>query len=524
MVDKDRHSPLVPPRGWLRDESPEPELLSPAFLLAATALAALLRLALLTGQSLWVDEVMSWQLVRPDAGLVFLEQVRDNVQGPLHLAILWPLLRLADTELMLRLPSAVAGILAVPAFGIVAAKLVPPRAARLAVLLLAINPFHVWYSQEARGYALVMLCAVAMVGFFLELVSGRATRRHAVGFALASACAVWSNMSGLFLWAALLLSTPFFRPQGRRFRLLAGAFVGGFLSALPWLLQASGIWAVERMVPGAGTGEALRGETTFSLLAVPFTLYSFAFGTSLGPSLRELHGPDRMAVLTAWWPLLAAAAVAVGSLLLGALVRGGRRAWLLVLWIAVPAALLGALALRNIKPWNPRYLAVVLPWFLALVATGAVRLPRRAGMTVTVVLCLLTVAALGGHFGLERYAKADVRGAWSWIDGRNPERWPVLVPTVTGVYRYYDRGRTELVGTFAYGSLRTADQADALVEERMAGRPTAWVVLAREWNLDPRGLLVPALERVGTVEEGPRLAGVRVLRWRRDVTTEMGEP
>jgi len=524
MMESDRLSPLVPPRGWLREETPDYEPLSPAFLLMATALAALLRLTALTGQSLWVDEVMSWQLVRPDAGLVFLEQIRDNIQGPLHLAILWPLLRLADTEFVLRLPSAVAGILAIPAFGHVAAKLVPPRAARLAVLLLAINPFHLWYSQEARGYALVVLCGVVMVGFFLELVTGAATRRHAVGFALASACAVWSNMSGLFLWAALLCSVPFFAPRGRRAGLLAAAFAGGFLAALPWLLQASGIWAVERIVPGAGTGEALRGTTTFSPLVLPFTLFSFSFGSSLGPSLRELHAPDRLAVLGAWWPLLGAAAVAVGALLLGALGRGGRRAWLLVVWLAVPVVLLGVLAVRNIKPWNPRYLAVALPWFLALIAVGAVRLPRRAGAAAAVLLCVLTLVSLAGYYVFDRYEKADLRGAHAWIDSRNHGREPVLVPTVTGVYRYYDRGRTGIIDTFAYGTLRTAGEADALVGERLGGNPAAWLVLAREWHLDPRGLLVPALQRTGHVTEGPRLAGVRILHWRRAADAGAGAP
>ncbi|MCP4571992.1 MAG: hypothetical protein GY838_06520 [bacterium] len=513
MTETDRHSPLVPPRGWLREEGPELAPISPGFLMAATALAALLRLTALTGQSLWVDEVITWNLVRPGVGLTFLEQIRDNVQGPLHLAILWPLLRLADTELMLRLPSAVAGILAIPALGHVAAKLVPPRAARLAVLLLAINPFHLWYSQEARGYALVMLCAVGMVGFFLELVGESPTRRHAVGFALASAGAVWSNMSGIFLWVALLLSAPFFLPRGRRAGLLAAAFAGGLLAALPWLLQASGIWAVERIMPGAGTGEALRGETTFSLLAVPFTFYSFVFGSSLGPSLRDLHGPDRMAAVTTWWPLLTAAAGIVGTLVVGALVRGGRRAWLLSLWIAVPACLLAVLAFRNVKPWNPRYLAVALPWFLVLVAAGATGLPRRAGVGATVLLCVLTLVSLGGYYGFDRYAKADIRGARAWIAGRNPGLEAVVVPTVTGVYRYYDRGQTEVVHTFDHGTLHRADQADTLVAAKLAGYGAAWIVLVREWHLDPRGLLVPALERAGEMEAGPALAGVRIFHW-----------
>ncbi len=53
---------------------------------------------------------------------------------------------------------------------------------------------------------------------------------------------------------------------------------------LAW--QDDHLWAVDRMVVGAATGEALRGESTFSLDALPYTVFSFFYGYSLGPSLR----------------------------------------------------------------------------------------------------------------------------------------------------------------------------------------------------------------------------------------------
>ena len=336
MQDESARS-LVPPEGWLGPASGEKSPLSAGFLALATLLAAVLRLGGLTRQSLWVDELMTWQMIRPGAGLDFLEQVRDSIQGPLYVAVIWPLVRLGDPELMLRLPAAVAGVLTVPLFAAVAVHLLERRAARLAVLLVAINPFLIWYSQEARGYAFAVFFGVAMVLAFLRLRDRGVNRGDGVLFALASAAAVGSNLSGLFLWAALGVTVLLQRPAGWRERSgWALAFGGGLLAALPWLLQAAGIWAVDRIVPGSGTGEALRGGTNLEPLALPYTLFSFFYGFSFGPSLRELHEPERLAAVRAFLPWLVVAGL---PLLVGGVagvVGAGRRRWPLLLWVGIP--------------------------------------------------------------------------------------------------------------------------------------------------------------------------------------------
>ena len=514
-----RHSPLVPPADWLRDTS-SPPTLGWGFLLGVTLLAAALRFHGLTDQSLWVDEVMTWVRIRPGAGLVLFEQLRDNIQGPLYLAVVWPLVRLADSELMLRLPAAVAGVLVVPLFARVATRLVDVRAARLAVLLLAINPFHIWYSQEARGYAFLVLFTVAAAWCWLEMVRRGPTPRLALLLALSLATAVWSNMSGVFLWIALALTVPGIRPAGRReWGLWALGLGGGLLAALPWLGQAAGIWAVDRILPSAATGEALRGATTFSPVVLPYTLYTFWYGFSLGPSLRELHVVDRLTVIGPWLPLLAWAAIPLVLGLVGVLRRWRRRTTLLVVWTVVPWVILALLAMRNIKPWNARYVAMTLPWILLLIAQGTVLLPRKLGVASAVVLCSLMLVSVFGYHGLERYAKADVRGAAALVATRGAASGatdqPVLVPSVTDVYRYYDRTTSDVIASWRVPPLRDAGAADRFVATHLEGRDRAWVVLAREWFLDPRGLLLPALGRAGRIKDETCLTGVRVFHWTR---------
>ncbi|MBE0566569.1 MAG: hypothetical protein IH621_11455, partial [Krumholzibacteria bacterium] len=302
----------------------------------------------------------------------------------------------------------------------------------------------------------------------------------------------------------------------------AAAFGGGLLAMAPWLLQAAGIWAVDRLAPGAATGEALRGETTFDPLAIPYTLYTFFFGFSYGPSLRELHDPDRLVHVRQAWPWLAAGALPVLVGAAAGLVALGRRRLPLLLWIAVPLAALLVLALRNIKPWNARYLAVAVPWAVAVVAAGLVRLPRRSGSALTVLLCAASLVALGGLWASPRYAKEDLRGAVALVAAAGGQPRPVLVPVVTNVWRFYAGDMSPVIHAFGAGRLATEADADAFVAERLGGTDAAWVVLARQWDFDPRGLLVPALDRAGTLEPAGDLAGVRVLGWRAAAPGEAG--
>jgi 4-amino-4-deoxy-L-arabinose transferase-like glycosyltransferase len=519
MTPDHRRSPFVPPADWLADvDAPSEGAPGAGFLLGMTLLAAAPRLLGLRAQSLWVDEILTWQTIRPGAGLDFWEQLHDTIQGPLYTAVAWLAVRLGDPELMMRLPLAVAGVLTIPLFGVLAGKLVDGRTARLAVLLLAINPFHVWYSQEGRGYGFLMFFAVIAVLAYLDLAAGRLRRRHITVFIAAVSACILSNLSGLFLWGAMAVTMVFVdRPRLGRDRLLVAlAFGGVLLVTLPWLLQASGIWAVDRILPGAGTGEALRGETTFAPEALLYTLLTFFYGYSLGPSLAELHRPDRLQIVRMALPLLAVAGAAVAVALAGGLGRRPDRVRArLLIWILVPVVVLAALAVRNVKPWNPRYVSVVMPLVLLLAARGLVRLPRAVGALTAMVLLALTVWSLGAARSDLRYAREDVREAVRVVTAAAAPGDAVLVPVVSGVYEFYDNGRLPVLGTHGRPPLAGAGQADAFCAEILAGRDRCWVVLAREWYFDPRGELAPALSRLGTLRLVAQPAGTRIFAWQR---------
>jgi len=151
---------------WLR---------SPTFaLVVILAVAAVLRLVQLGHDSLWIDEVtIAWRS-HPHR---LLAAVRDAgaLEPPASYLVTAPWLQLPiSVETAVRLPMALFGVLEVLALYLLARELSRRVSVGLvAALLLAVAPFAVRYSQEARYY--VMFSAVHLLSWWLLL---RALRRR----------------------------------------------------------------------------------------------------------------------------------------------------------------------------------------------------------------------------------------------------------------------------------------------------------------------------------------------------------
>lgn len=189
---------------------------------AVTALAALLRFCGLRREGLWLDEAISVQIAQRGAEDFWktISGYEANMGG-YYLALRgW--MALGDGEAVVRSLSALAGVLAVPAMFVLGRRLFGTAAGTLAALLLAVNEFHVRYSQEARSYALVVLFALLSwlllvralerggrwnwVGYVGAVVLGAYAHVFVLLLVPAQACGVWAGGRGRRPWRALVLS------------------------------------------------------------------------------------------------------------------------------------------------------------------------------------------------------------------------------------------------------------------------------------------------------------------------------
>src|SRR5919204_1319403 len=127
---------------------------------AVTRAAAFLRFYAIGRQGFWYDEATTAWLLRGTPGQLLGQLPHTESTPPFYYLLAWGWVRLfGDTQTGLRSLSALAGVLTVPVAFAAARELAGRRVALLAAGLVAVNPFLVWYSQEARSYALLVLAA-----------------------------------------------------------------------------------------------------------------------------------------------------------------------------------------------------------------------------------------------------------------------------------------------------------------------------------------------------------------------------
>jgi mannosyltransferase len=121
-------------------------------LLALTVGAALLRFSSLGTQSYWYDEAITVELVRKPFHAMLGALPHSESTPPAYYVLAWIWSRMFGTgEAGLRSLSAAIGTATVPATYPAARAFVGRRPALIAAALVAVSPFLVWYSQEARA-------------------------------------------------------------------------------------------------------------------------------------------------------------------------------------------------------------------------------------------------------------------------------------------------------------------------------------------------------------------------------------
>ena len=167
--------------------------------MALVGVAALLRFGTLGSKGLWGDEISTVWLVQLRYPDLLHSVARLESTPPLYYSLAWVWARLFGTgTVAIRSLPALLGVATVPVTYLAARHFVSRQTALMAAALIAVNPLLVWYSQEARSYALlVFLSAVGLLCF------ARASRDPTTGrlaaWAAASSAALATHYFAVFL-------------------------------------------------------------------------------------------------------------------------------------------------------------------------------------------------------------------------------------------------------------------------------------------------------------------------------------
>jgi uncharacterized membrane protein len=478
------------------------------------AVALALRLFHLGHQSLWVDEILSWRAASPH-GPFDWNDFFVYMHGPLLAALSHAQIRLlGDSEWAMRLPFALASVLLVPAIAYLARRVAGPRAFLWAAWLVALSPMVTWYGQEMRNYAFAFLwSALACHATLAYRDSGRYVDLGLL--ALWGALGMLTNFNAALLLPVLFLALVTSPPRGRN-RLLPPLLVMVAIGLVlaPWIVHSLQRLELHRLVPGreALPDEApLRGPTTFTWAAIPYTFFVDAVGYTLGPSLRALHEGSAFAALRPYLVPIAATGVVFGGVALAGLWSLRRERFTLYFCLAVllvPFVFVSYFALMNFKTFNARYASSGLPMWFVLLAAGFVALPARVRIVAATAALLLCVASLRNHYFDPGYGKEDFRSAAAML---RREAVPADSIVATGGYspiEYYLPNRYRVYWLGFAADERMAPRFEPFLN-RTGG--ATWVVVSRPEEFDRTG----RFERWLQSTHRPRVTtfpGVRVYR------------
>jgi mannosyltransferase len=216
------------------------------WLWAIAGVGALLRFPTLGQQSFWTDEATTWGIVAHGLGHVLSTVPRTESTPYVYYVLLWIWAQVfGHSEAGLRSLSALCGVATIFPVAAVARRLLSERAGLAAALLCAVNPIMVWYSQEARAYALgILLSAVSLLLLLRALERPERALLLAWGASAAAAIAVHYFTAFVIVPEAVWLTVALHRRGLLRARSLVAALgppvlVGAAL--LPLLIhQADG--------------------------------------------------------------------------------------------------------------------------------------------------------------------------------------------------------------------------------------------------------------------------------------------
>jgi hypothetical protein len=383
------------------------------------------------GQGLWGDELIARADVSHSFGGM-LDEVANGIENspPLYFVLAWASDRLGSDPSLIRLPSLILGTATIPLVALVGIRTVGRSAAIVAAAFVALGPFAIFYSVEARPYATLGFASILSVLVLLIALERRRAAWWAL-YGLTLAAVLYSHYTGAFVVAVQLGWAVWVERRSPRGPLLAGACAA--VAFAPWLPQVKGeelsVYAQVAKILGLTKADA---AVTW-LAGLPFFKPGDVPGT---PVLLVLAGALLLAI---------GGALAAGS---WRPEKPDRVGLVALLAVATPAGVLAYSLVGDDLFVFPRNLIASLPFAALLLGWVLTRPPPRLAVPA-VALATGAFAVAAASSQLDGHSRPDFPQLASEVDAMAGPRDAVVYATdplearalATYLEPYYDRPR-----------------------------------------------------------------------------------
>lgn len=349
--------------------------------IAVVALFIAMRLWRMTDFALDGDEIFSLQLARESWSGLFADAVKDAIHPPLLYILLKFWIGIGGESLFwLRMfPVAATTLCLLPVFAICRDLEISPAARNLAIGIVAVHPYAMYYSQHLRMYSLLMLFALVSAWRF-ERYLGEESRRNLIWLGAVNALLGYTQYYG---WCVPLLEFAYLLWKRRNPIPFLISTLPAAILFTPWAIAAG------RVLHGRGLQQNLGWITkpTFG------ELNWFWVDLSGFSEFQTIGGNG-----TAWMFLL--------FLLCYRRYAEPRVHWLMLLWIAPAPIAYGLSQWMPESIWGHRHLLFAIWPFFLLFCDSVWRMHRALGYAVT------AVAVVWGYYAIQFHEKDNRKLPW----------------------------------------------------------------------------------------------------------------
>ncbi|MBP7088973.1 MAG: glycosyltransferase family 39 protein [Candidatus Omnitrophica bacterium] len=390
---------------------------------------AFLRLFGLGRQSLWYDELLNWhRSSQKDLSLLSHSIVRNDGHPPGYYLLLHFVIRyFGDTEVILRLPSVIFGVLSVLVIFLLGQLLYSYREGLIASCLMAFFYTPIYFSQEARPYALLLLLSLLSVYYWIRILGHFKKEKdiplsNFILYILTAALCSYTHYFGLYfivLQGIALLTLLVTKPKA--FKIVFFIYLSILMFYLPWLPGIKEHLVSQRLALNNWMRKPIGLTFNFNnyfffifnnslvLSSLAYLLFAFLFFQGLIQNSKIKHGKNVKAIY--WHSNL-----------------------ILILWIIIP--FIGAYLVSVF--WKPvlssRNLIISLPAFYLLFSRSLMQIPGRARYKAIVTISIIIFAL--SHLIFHR----------SYYSSFYKERFREATKFVTDNYEYYRNSRVIVWG------------------------------------------------------------------------------
>ena len=399
-------------------------------------------------QSLWLDETVQ-AITSKGSFLGLFTELRGDFHPPLYHLLMWLWAHLfGNGEIAMRLPSVFFGTATIYVVYLIAKKLFSKKSKfpLIAALFLATAPFHIYYSQEARTYAMTVFLAALSTYWFIKMIDNSGKRqRSSLFYLLATVLLLYADYYGLFVFLAQIVAALII--LRRKFIQKLKTFLFIFLFFLPclpllWIQLKTGSQATA-FLPQWG-----RLVNLNFLKALPLTFIKFSIG-------RITIFNKKIYAFVAALLFLAYGLIFLNSFFKNKQVCFWRNKkfriksplLIILFWLLVPV-LLAWLISFFIPNYQPFRLLLVLPAFYLLLVYGISRFSlQRMKMILTIGVIVVNLVSVGVYYFNPYFHREDWRGVVHYIEENGNENSLALLPSQTShwPYAYYSQDKVSLV-------------------------------------------------------------------------------